>query len=113
VYYQGDSITQTITATIRNLGMIAAFPGRVEFGASILGSGTAVIGPVGLVPPLAPGESVPVTATLMISSPGVHAITATVQYDHVELDSQNNTATLNILAATYRLYLPLTLRASP
>jgi len=93
--------------------MVASFPGKVEFGASILSGGTVYIGQVEIVPSLAPGASVPVTATLVISSPGLHVVTATVQYDHVELDSQNNTATLNILAATHRLYLPLILRTSP
>ena len=113
VYYQGDSITQTITATIRNSGMIASFPGRVEFNASILSGGTVYLGQVEIVPSLAPGTFIPVTATQVISSPGLHVITATMQYDHLELDSQNNTATLNILAATHRLYLPLVLRTSP
>jgi hypothetical protein len=114
VYYQGDPITtQTITATIRNSGIVASFPGKVEFSESILSGGTVYIGQVEIVPSLAPGTSVPVTATLMISSPGFHVVTATVQYDHLELDSQNNTATLNILAAAHRLYLPLILRTSP
>ena len=99
VHYQGDPITQTITATIRNSGMVASFPGKVEFSASILSGGTVYTGQVEIVPSLAPGASVPVTATLVISSPGLHVVTATAQYDHVELDSQNNTATLSILAA--------------
>jgi len=113
VYCQGDPITQTITATIRNSGIVASFPGKIEFSASILSGGTVYIGQVETVPSLAPGTSVPVTATLVISSPGLHVITATVQYDHVELDNQNNTATLSILAASRRLYLPLILRTGP
>ena len=107
VDYQGRPITQTITATIRNLGRITSFPGKVEFGAALLDGGLVILGKVGLAPALAPGESAPVTATLVISSLGVHVITATVQYDYVELDRQNNTATLNILAASHWLYLPV------
>jgi hypothetical protein len=113
VYYQGDSVTQTITATIRNSGTVASFPGQVEFNASILSEGTVYFGQVATVPSLAPGASAPVTTTLVIPSPGLHVVTATVQYDHVELDIQNNTASLSILAASDQLYLPLILHTSP
>jgi len=113
VYYQGDPITQTITATIHNSGTVASFPGKVEFSASILSSGTIYIGQVETVPSLAPGTSIPVTTAQVISSPGLYIITATVQYDHVELDSQNNRATLNILATAHQLYLPLILHSGP
>jgi len=110
IYYQGDPIMQTITATIRNSGTVTSFPGQVEFSASILREGTVYFEQVAPVPSLDSGASVPVTTTLVIPSPGLHVITATVQYDHVELDRRNNTATLSILAASRQLYLPLILR---
>jgi len=113
VYYQGSPITQTLTATIHNRGLVTSYPGEVELSASVANSGTASLGVMLPVPLLPPSGSVAVTSTLVISSPGVHTVTATLRYDHVQLEPQNNTATLNILSASHRLYLPLTLRASP
>jgi hypothetical protein len=111
VDYQGTPITQTITATVRNVGVMPSFPANVEWSASIPNQGTGYWGTLSPVPALAPSASAVVTSTLAISSPGVHVVTATLQYGHVELDTRNNAATLSILAASHHIYLPLTLRA--
>ncbi len=113
VYYQGSPITQTLTATIHNRGLVTSYPGGVELSASVASSGTASLGVMLPVPLLPPSGSVVVTSTLVISSPGVHTITATLQYDHVELEPQNNMASLNILSASEQVYLPLVFRAAP
>jgi hypothetical protein len=110
VYYQGSPIMQTLTATVVNRGLVTSYPGEVELSASVANSETAPLGEMLPVPPLPPSGSVAVTSTLVISSPGVYTATATLRYDHVELEPQNNTATLNILAASHLLHLPLMLR---
>jgi hypothetical protein len=46
----------------------------------------------------------------VILSPGRHVVTATVEYAGLDLNPQNNTATLNILAAVEQVYLPLVMR---
>jgi len=113
VYYEGTPLTQTITATLRNLGAVAAFPAQLAWSASLAQPGTAHWGSAQPVMALAPNASVELTRTWVITAPGAHVVTATVQYGHVELDARNNTATLGVLAASHRAYLPLTLRASP
>jgi hypothetical protein len=105
--------TPTITATVRNMGNLTSSASDVEFSIA-----NAVTGNLPLVynvsiPALAPSASVDVTSTLAISSPGTYIVTAAVQPTGMDLNTQNNAATLNILAALSRLYLPSVFRASP
>lgn len=102
-------VTCTVRATIRNVGNLTSSASIVYFsGFAPTTEGTGYL-PLDL-PALAPNASTDISATLAIPSPGLYIVTATVEYAGLDLNRQNNTATLNILAATHWLYLPLMLR---
>ena len=103
-------VTLTITATVSNMTYLTSPASLVTLETSSAG-GPVYLMPDTPMPPLAPHASVAVTSTLMIPSPGLYIITATVQPSGPDLNPQNNTTILNILAATHQLYLPLALRA--
>jgi hypothetical protein len=103
VYYEGAPVTQTLTATVRNLGRVAARPAQIEWSAALTQPVMA----------LAPDASAELTRAWAITAPGWHVITATVRYDHVELDAHNNAAAFTLWAVSHRAYLPMALRASP
>lgn len=105
-------ITPIVTATVSNMANLTSSLSLVTFETSDV-SGTVQLMPDAPVPPLAPHASVAVTSLLMLSSPGLHLITATVQPTGLDLSSRNNTATLGLLAATHLIHLPLTFRVAP
>jgi len=105
-------ITSIVTATVSNMGNLTSPPSLVTFQASGV-SGTVYSMPDAPAQALAPQASVAVTSLLVLSSPGLHVITATVQPAGWDLSLRNNTATLSLLAAMHQIHLPLTLRAAP
>jgi len=103
-------ITTTVTATIRNTGIVTSSPASLSLDWT---------GPSGLlrqskfVLSLAPGASADVTATLPISTSGFYTVSAAIEYANPESNPHNNTASRNILAAVAQVYLPVVLRSVP
>lgn len=104
-----EPITSTITATIHNLGYGAVISGYARFAAS---GEPGILYPDQHVPLpiLSPDDSTTVTGTLVFSSPGYYAITATVEHAGPDLSAQNNSASLTALAIRVRVFLPAVLR---
>ena len=107
-----NPVTGTVTATIRNAGNLTASVGTAQLSAFNSAAGTWHLSPDLAVPVLAPNASMDISAALVIPSLGLYVVTATVDYAGLDLNSQNNTAALNILAAD-QVYLPLVFRAAP
>jgi len=105
--------TPTFTATVQNMGNLTSPTGDLAFRTA----GAITPAPSSIysvsIPALAPGASVDVTGTLTVSAPGAYVVTAAVQPIEMDLNTGNNTAALDILAASSRLYLPSVFRVSP
>ena len=102
-------VTGTVTATIRNVGNLTSSISTAQFSAFNSAAGTGYLLQDLPVPALAPNASTDISTMLVIPSPGLYVVTATVRYDP-DLNMWNNTATFSILAASHWLYLPLMLR---
>lgn len=112
VFVWVEPVTSTITATIRNLGFGAVVTGYARFAAP--GSPGIVYPDQDVpLPALSPDGSTVVTGTVVFLSPGSYAITATVEHAGLDLDAQNNRASLTALAARARVFLPIGLRGTP
>jgi hypothetical protein len=77
------------------------------------GLGSLEIDPAQTIPQARRSEQREVTSSLAILSLGPHVVTATVEYAGPDLNPQNDTATLNILAASEQVYLPLMFHTGP
>jgi hypothetical protein len=105
-------VTCTITATIRNAGDLTSSISTAQFSTFSSVAGTGYLPQDLPVPALTPHASTDISTRLVIPSPGLYVVTATVRYDP-DLNMWNDTATFSTLAASHWLYLPLTLHASP
>jgi hypothetical protein len=105
-------VTCTITATIRNAGDLTSSISTAQFSTFSSVAGTGYLPQDLPVPALTPHASTDISTRLVIPSPGLYVVTATVRYDP-DLNMWNDTATFSTLAASHWLYLPLTLRARP
>jgi hypothetical protein len=106
----GKPVTATLTTTVRNTGDLTSSLGLLTLNTRDA-NGTAYLPWNAPLPALPPDASFDVPGTLMVPSPGLYIVTAIVQSVGPDFNRNNNTATLDILAAAHQLYLPLVFRA--
>jgi hypothetical protein len=106
--WEGVAVTVTATAVVTNAGPVG-IPAGAE--ACFAAGGPALCQILG---PLPAGTGTQVSAQLPFASPGPHQVELRVDPTGavVETDETNNVATAQVLVATERLFLPVTLRDS-
>jgi hypothetical protein len=106
-------ITGTVTAMIRNMGNLASSASTLHFSGLDLTDGLDSFAQDAPIPTLPPGDSVGITISLVVLSPGMHVVTAAVEYAGPDLNLQNDTATFDVFAAGEQVYLPFMFRTAP